>query len=254
MDIDRTSYPKYKLRIGTGYDRRPNGASPCSQIVHTTNGQRGSSFEAECRFIYSSAGIGAHYAVGKRGQIVEFLPPELRAWHAGAAVADFINTWSIGVECHLTPGEAWTQEMRDALTWLTRDYLMPRYGYSAAMVETHRRVALPAGRKIDPSEWSDRDFYAWRAALAGLAYVPTLPRLRTFVVTTEANVREAPKVVQPWPGNIALGGTCVLPVGFVFQSDVVVKGQALDSGDQWAHVVQPAAWGFVHTSCIREAA
>jgi hypothetical protein len=34
------------------------------------------------------------------------------------------------------------------------------------MVETHRKIALPAGRKKDPAGWDDAAFYAWRATLA----------------------------------------------------------------------------------------
>jgi len=248
-DIDRTSYNKAALPIGTGYDQRPKGFAPSSIIVHTTNGQRGSSFEAEARYIYRSPAIGAHDLVGKRGQIAAFLPPELRAWHAGQAAPAFLNSRSIGIECHLTPGEAWTQEMRDALTWRVQGY-MQQYGIPIALVDTHRAVALPRGRKIDPSSWADPDFYAWRAALAGLRYIPLADHLRSYVVTEEVNVRQGAGTTFP----VALGGTCVLPRGFTFKSDVVVQGQALASGSGWAHVVEPAPWGFVHTSCVMEVA
>lgn len=244
--VDRTTYPKAQLPIGTGYDRRPKGKVPSSIIVHTTNGARGSSFGAEANFIYHSDAIGSHDLIGKQGQIAEFLDASLRAWHAGVTVPGFLNSDSIGIECHLTPGEVWTPEMRDALTWRVKGY-MDRFGIGVSKIDTHRAVALPKGRKIDPSEWPDPQFYAWRASLAGVAYVPQPQHLTTYVVTDEANVREGPTKLKP----VALQGHCVLPAGFTFQSDVIVKGQALQSGDQWVHIVAPAAWGFVHSSCVR---
>lgn len=247
--VDATTYPKHRLPLGHGYDRRPKGFAPSSIIVHTTNGRRGSSFEAEARYIYQSPAIGAHDLVGKRGQIAAFLPPELRAWHAGQAAPAFLNSRSIGIECHITPGEPWTAEMRDALTWRVQGY-MQEYGIPASLIDTHRAVALPRGRKIDPSEWTDAAFYAWRAALAGQRYVPTPARLTTYLVTADVNVREGPSTQKP----IALGGHAVLSAGYSFQSDVVVSGEALRSGNQWAHMVTPAAWGFVHTSCVMEVA
>lgn len=247
--IDSQTYNKARLPVGTGYDLRPKGLVPDSLIIHTTNGQRGSSFAAECSFLYRSAAVGAHLIVSKTGRIVQLLDPRrYRAWHAGVCAPAFINSRSIGIECHMTPGESWTPEQHDALTWLVRSVLIPEFGLQLPLIETHRRVALPAGRKIDPSGWSDTDFYAWRAALAGLAYVPAAPLLRSFVVTTEVNVREAPTTAKP----VALGGTCILPAGFVFQSDVSVRGEALASGAEWVHIVQPAAWGFVHRSCVKE--
>lgn len=244
--IDTTSYPKARLPIGSGYDRRPNGKRPRSIIVHTTNGRRGSSFAAEARFIHTSTAIGAHDLIGKRGQMVEFLSAELRAWHAGVTVPGFGNSDSIGIECHITPGEPWTAELRDALTWRVRSY-MERFDIAAVNVETHRAVALPKGRKIDPSEWSDGEFYAWRAALAGMQYLPTPARLTTYQVMQNVNVREGPSTAKP----VALGGTCVLAAGMTFESDVVVPGEALASGNTWVHLVTPAPWGFVHSSCVR---
>lgn len=244
--VDRTTYPKAKLPIGSGYDRRPKGKTPSKLIVHTTNGKRGSSFAAEARFIYTSTSIGAHDLIGKKGQIAEFLDAIYRAWHAGVTVPGFGNADAIGIECHVTPGEPWTPEMRDALTWRVQ-YYRERFDIAVVDIETHRRVALPKGRKIDPSEWPDAEFYAWRAGLEGKLYLPSPQRLTTFMVTDEVNVREGPSTKKP----VALKGQAVLPKGFVFESDVTVKGEALRSGDQWIHLVTPAAWGFVHSSCAR---
>jgi hypothetical protein len=159
-----TSYNQLSKTIGTGYDYRPNGTRPGSIIVHTTNGNRGSTLAGEATFLINSPAVSAHFLIGKLGEILLLLPAAWRAWHAGAAIAGFLNSQSIGIECHHAVGEPWTDAQRRALTWLVQK-LMADHNIPAHMVETHRAVALPAGRKIDPSDWPDTAFYAWRAGL-----------------------------------------------------------------------------------------
>ncbi len=162
--IDTTTYRKHLRAVGTGWDHRPKGLRPSSIIIHTTNGNRGSSFHGEASFLLNSNSVGAHYLVGKAGQIAETLPPAYRAWHAGVTTAEYLNSRSIGIECHHAVGEEWTGIQRTALTWLVLK-LMADHAIGIGMIESHRAVALPAGRKIDPSDWTDRSFYDWRNTL-----------------------------------------------------------------------------------------
>jgi N-acetyl-anhydromuramyl-L-alanine amidase AmpD len=221
MQIDTTSYNKTRFPVGTGYDLRPSHRKACCVIVHTTNGKRGTAFESEARYLYASRKVSAHYLVGKSGQVVQFLPPDThRAWHAGACRTPFENSQSIGIECHHAVGETWTVRQRAALTELVR-ILISRFNISQKHIETHRYAALPAGRKIDPSDWLDRDFYAWREAL----YITEtdLPRSYRVRLDTQigATVRAKPSataervmalsagtIVQ---GRIVAGGTVTLP-------------------------------------------
>lgn len=167
MNVDRTTYRKLDYPIGTGYDKRVNNIVPDSIIVHTTNGNYGSSFEGEANYLVKSTAVGAHDLIGKSGQIVEFLPAEYRAWHAGVAIEGFNNNDSIGIECHHAVGEFWTSAQYDALTWRVLDY-MQHYDIPARKIETHRKIALPPGRKSDPSDWNDLSFYGWRDRLTSL--------------------------------------------------------------------------------------
>lgn len=166
MEIDRTTYLKTtRMKVGLGYDRRPDKADPQSIIIHTTNGNRGSSFEGEANYLANSLKVSAHYLVGKRGQLVEILPPEFRAWHAGAVKAFYYNNaHSIGIECHHAVGDTWWSVQKDALTWLVGQ-LMMQYNIPSEMVVTHRSVAVPAGRKEDPSDWPDLLFSRWQQLL-----------------------------------------------------------------------------------------
>lgn len=84
-----------------------------------------------------------------------------RAWHAGS-VRDPIynNNNSIGIECHYTPGEnTYLPDMQSALTELV---ISLQNQFSIVTIETHRNVAIPKGRKVDPSHISDVEFYLWK--------------------------------------------------------------------------------------------
>lgn len=171
MSIDTATYRRdLKWGVGNGCEPRPPGVSPASIVVHTTNGAIGSAFEREALYLRDNnqstpaRRVSAHYLVGKNGRVAQIVPDYLTAYHAGVSVSGFGNSHSLGIECHLTPGEAWMPAQREALTALVNQ-LMQTYRIPRAKVETHRAVALPKGRKVDPSEWSDRDFYAWRDRL-----------------------------------------------------------------------------------------
>lgn len=173
MVIDTFTYRKDTAHPQRwGYQLR-GSARPSSIIIHTTSNRRPTQFETEATFLRDSADVSAHYLVGKDGRIVQFLAPDkYQAWHAGAAIEAFTNVHSVGIEHHVSVGEAWTTAQHAASDWLVRD-LMSRYGIARGLVDMHRAVALPKGRKADPAGWDDDSFYAWRNGLGTPA--PTLP-------------------------------------------------------------------------------
>lgn len=238
--IDTTTYDKSRLPIGTGYDKRPKGLRPRSIIVHTTNGRVGTQFAKEADYIYSSASVGAHYLVGKNGQIVRFLEPTIyRAWHAGACLLEYNNARSIGIECHLTNGEFWSDAQRGALSALVAD-LMHQFAIPSNMVEAHRRVALPGPniRKHDPASWSDADFYAWRSNLLDSRPLWRVKRSVTSAVIRVLPTQNSPQVGSMRPsdsafrGEIVQGSTVTL-VGYGSSSDWVRMG----AGYIWANLL-----------------
>lgn len=171
--IDTTSYPKaarYTQRHG--YQLR--GASPTSIIIHSTSNSRpGTSFEGEATYLLESADVSAHFLISKDGRIIRFLEPRAyQAWHAGMCLEQWSNAKSIGIELHTSVGETPTAVQREACAWLCRE-LMREFQIGVALVDTHRAVARPIGRKSDPAGWSDADFYAWREQLSA-------PKVRQF--------------------------------------------------------------------------
>ncbi len=237
--------------IGNGFDRRTSNVRPISIIIHTTNGNYGSSYEKEREFIYNAKGIGAHFLVGKQGQITQFLDTNLRAWHAGTVNDQrFNNNNSIGIECHFTIGEYWTKLMHDALTELVLYLISANKIAGPSLIETHRKVAYPAGRKIDPSGFPDDEFYVWRNGLF-IKQAPIVHEIKYKVISQEVNIRQSPKVA---PNNIS----GALYKGDIFYSQALKideDGKSIHGINTWAHVTKGISkgkpvdgLGFVHTS------
>jgi hypothetical protein len=179
MTTVMTAYRKDKAHPpGHGYGRRVSSSAwvgrrasaPTSLVIHSTNGRKGSSLGAEAKFLRDSELVSCHDLIGKDGTIVEILPSDFVAWHAGVCKPAWDGIISIGIEMHHAVGDDYPQAQMDALWQRTNEHIAT-YGLSESSIETHRFVALPAGRKVDPSDWSDADFYAWRARL----YASTLP-------------------------------------------------------------------------------
>lgn len=166
--IDRSSYRKdTHLPVGVGWSMRPGGIRPTAIVIHTTSAEaQDTTFDAEARYLYNSREVSAHFLNGKQSQIVQFLDPQLEAWHAGQALSAYQNDHSIGIENHVSVGEPWTAIQHDSLTWLVKR-LMAQYAIAPTQIETHRAIALPGPniRKHDPTGWDDVSFYAWRASL-----------------------------------------------------------------------------------------
>jgi N-acetyl-anhydromuramyl-L-alanine amidase AmpD len=228
-NIDHNTFRK----VGTS--PRSNGLMPNSMIIHSTNGATGSSFTGEAKYLMDNdRGVSAHYLVGKNGQIAEIVPPEHLAIHSGSTKAGYSNTQSIGIECHHAKGENWTAAQFSALTELVR-FLMERFHIPKANIETHRAVALPLGRKEDPSDWSNEQFYKWRDSLTTLTY---------RVLSDQTKIYEGPGLNYP----VALNGGAIMNTGATFKSDGVTKGQVINGSNSWIH--RADGIGFVHSSLV----
>lgn len=202
MLIDTTSYRKdIRHPARWGYQARGNVA-PSSVIIHTTNNRRkNTSFAGEATFLRDSSAVSSHFLIGKDGRIVQFLDPvRWQAWHAGETLPAFLNARSIGVENHVSVGETWTALQHEACTWLVRT-LMAAHRIPSELIETHRAVALPKGRKSDPAGWDDLAFYSWRATLAYVTPEPItkLYRVKRMLISTK------PEGGPPYAGELQPG-------------------------------------------------
>jgi len=97
--------------------------------------------------------VSAHFFIRRDGELVQFVPCALRAWHAGASSwrgCERCNDFSIGVELEGTDDAPFTDAQYDALNRLL-DAL--RATYPIEGVTGHADIA--PGRKTDPGACFD---------------------------------------------------------------------------------------------------
>ncbi len=110
----------------------------------------------------ASLRVSAHFLVGRDGALTQYVPCELRAWHAGVSSwkgRERCNDFSIGIELEGTDDSPFEPAQYDALAALTRA-LFVRYG--ALDLAGHSDVA--PGRKTDPG--GHFDWARYRACVA----------------------------------------------------------------------------------------
>ena len=137
------------------HDERKQGRQPDMILVHYTGMQTGEA--ALARLCASDSKVSAHYVVFEDGRIVQCVPEELRAWHAGVsswAGETDINSCSIGIEI-VNPGHEFGYRdfpLRQiaAVISLCRSIVTRRGPISPDRILAHSDVA-PA-RKQDPGE------------------------------------------------------------------------------------------------------
>lgn len=133
-------------------DDRPPGTTISCIVLHSTVEP---TTEGTIRiFLDPARKVSAHFVVGKDGRVVQMVPIEKRAWHAGASVlegAQHVNDFSVGIEMvNLNDGkDSYTAEQMEAVAGLIR-FIRSRYPVPDSRLVSHAQIALPAGRKSDP--------------------------------------------------------------------------------------------------------
>lgn len=155
------------------FDRRPADHDISLLVIHNISlppGQFGSSHIADFFagqldpnahpfFLkISDVRVSSHLLIRRDGQILQFVPFDQRAWHAG--VSSFqgrtrCNDFSIGIELEGTDNSPYTAEQYQSLI-TTSQYLMRVYpAITLARIVGHNDIA--PGRKTDPGpafDWS----------------------------------------------------------------------------------------------------
>ena len=99
--------------------------------------------------------VSAHFLIRRDGELVQFVPCELRAWHAGASQwrgRQRCNDFSIGIELEGSDDVAFEEAQ-----YLTLDKLVDalRNAYPITECVGHDDIAVPQGRKTDPGPHFD---------------------------------------------------------------------------------------------------
>jgi N-acetylmuramoyl-L-alanine amidase len=149
-------------------DERPAGTVIDTIIVHDTESP-GVTYASTIanHFCNPRSQVSAHYIIGKRGEVLQCVPDERRAWHAGPSAykgREHVNDFSIGIELvnAQTGHDPFTAAQYQSLITLTTD-LVSRFHIPLERITGHRNVTFFPGIKHDPA-----DNFDWNRYLVGV--------------------------------------------------------------------------------------
>jgi N-acetyl-anhydromuramoyl-L-alanine amidase len=158
--------------LSPNHDERPQGVLPTLIVVHGISLPPGEFGGPWIDRLFTGAlpsevhpyfrqieGLraSAHALIRRDGQIVQYVPFTLRAWHAGKSEYQgraVCNDFSIGIELEGTDELAYTDEQYESLATLTASLLATYSTLSGEHIAGHADIA--PGRKTDPGasfEW-----------------------------------------------------------------------------------------------------
>ncbi len=175
MQIDRATGLAAQVRqvLSPHFDARPRNVSAELIIVHGISlppGKFGSAcieelftgnLDPQAHVFFRDLAqqrVSAHALIRRDGQIVQFVPFDKRAWHAGASQyqgRDACNDFSIGIELEGTDELPYEDAQYASLGRLLRALLATYPALSRERIVGHSDVA--PGRKTDPGpsfEWA----------------------------------------------------------------------------------------------------
>ena len=164
-----SKYPLSTYKNGYGYFYRARSKREYGIVIHSTNGNKNSSYENEVEYLFNSPRVTAHYIISKAGIVTNLLPIEYAAWHSGYVNdKQYDNNNSIGIELHYTPGEY--KNLPKMMQSCYEICKLLRSQYPVADIRAHRDIAIfekgplkgKLGRKIDPSNLNDEEFKIFR--------------------------------------------------------------------------------------------
>lgn len=97
--------------------------------------------------------VSAHLFIERDGAITQFVPFDLRAWHAGVSSFQGVascNDYSIGIELEGCDNIAYTDAQYEALAKVSREILAAYPEITLERIVGHNQIA--PGRKTDPGE------------------------------------------------------------------------------------------------------
>ena len=142
---------------------RRDGLLPTLIVIHYTAMENARA--AVERLCDPAAEVSAHYLIAASGDVIQMVPENLRAWHAGTgnwAGQGDVNSRSIGIELDNRGTHPFAHAQMNALEELLRG-VMARWNIPSEGVIGHSDMA--PGRKSDPGPHFDWD----RLAQQGLA-------------------------------------------------------------------------------------
>ncbi len=142
----------YPFSASPHFDDRPPGMTIDAVVLHATT--FGSLEESVAFFLAPTAVVSTHFVVGRDGTVVQMVPVEKRAWHAGLSRlhgVEHVNDFSVGIELvNRNDGvEPYPEVQVQAAAGIVR-FLRSRYAIPDDRIVSHAEIATPPGRKTDP--------------------------------------------------------------------------------------------------------
>lgn len=103
--------------------------------------------------------VSSHLFIRRDGTLIQFVPFNLRAWHAGKSAyrsRPNCNDYSIGIELEGQTSSAFTHAQYVCLAEVTRSLFSGYNGLHAGCIVGHADIA--SGRKTDPGPFFNKDF------------------------------------------------------------------------------------------------
>ncbi|ABG41853.1 N-acetylmuramyl-L-alanine amidase, negative regulator of AmpC, AmpD [Paraglaciecola sp. T6c] len=95
--------------------------------------------------------VSAHCVIKRNGEVIQFVPFDERAWHAGVSSfqgRERCNDYSIGIELEGTDDSDYTTKQYDALEQLAKAIMLAYPKITLGRIVGHNDIA--PGRKTDP--------------------------------------------------------------------------------------------------------
>lgn len=162
------------------YDARPADAGIEALVIHAISlppGEFGSAdverlfcnrLDFTCHQFYreiDGVTVSTHLFIRRDGQVIQFVPFQERAWHAGVSILDGrarVNDFSIGIELEGSDFAPFEEAQYRALVEVTRALQAAYPGITPARIVGHADIA--PDRKTDPGPYFNWERY--RHALA----------------------------------------------------------------------------------------
>lgn len=104
--------------------------------------------------------VSSHLFIDRAGTLVQFVPFDRKAWHAGQSVfegRENCNEFSIGIELEGTDDEPFTKAQYECLESVTHSLLEKYPAITSQRIVGHSDIA--PGRKTDPGPYFDWERY-----------------------------------------------------------------------------------------------
>lgn len=156
-------------------DARPDPCAIDAIIIHDTETPGVSRAATIVRhFLNPRSEVSAHYVIGKAGEIVQCVPDEMRAWHAGPSHfggRKKVNDFSIGIELvnAQTGRDPFTDAQYDSLIALTAS-LVQAHGIPLDRIVGHKDVTDFPEYKRDPA--ANFDWARFKTGVSRLLETP----------------------------------------------------------------------------------